>query len=96
MEWKDETSYGRGERGKVEPRTWATYVGRVRIVVTKHLRHGDEWVSHCHPLYNKVPLGTTSLEIAKIVALEKFLQKVGPFVHASQMVKALLLDEEEE
>lgn len=45
MEWKDETSYARGERGEVEPRTWGIVREDLgRITVHRHRDYPGAWM----------------------------------------------------
>lgn len=48
MTWEDQSSYGRGERGVVEPTAWALRAGRVRVVVHRHIHYDpDVWLLTC-------------------------------------------------
>ena len=72
IEWKDETGYSRNERGRGKPRTWATRIGRVRLVVTRHIHAAeDEWTTVVTPdiFGGRKSLGTVPLEDAKATAL---------------------------
>lgn len=49
MNWKDTTSYSRGETDR-QPTVWSATAGRFRIVITKgHIYYKGEWVMHLHP-----------------------------------------------
>lgn len=39
-EWKDVSSYSRGQRGTIEPAAWELEVGNLRIVL--HRKHGSD------------------------------------------------------
>lgn len=42
--WKDETSYGRGDKERV-PRTWALDLGFFKVYVTRHRHYAESaWV----------------------------------------------------
>lgn len=51
VEWKDATSYGKGERGKKLPTSWETEIGGLRIWISKgHIYYPDDWVMNCPSL----------------------------------------------
>lgn len=68
-EWKDATSYSQEEEERV-PRAWSTRLGKLRVVVTKHIRYPGHWVMHCDPFYDTYPLDVETAEDAKDKALE--------------------------
>lgn len=48
-EWKDASSYSRGQRGTIEPTAWQLEVGYLRIVL--HRKHGldpTQWYGTVH------------------------------------------------
>lgn len=50
-DWKDSTSYARGERGQAVPREWTLDLGGLRVIV--HHIHGlsdETWFVSCHAM----------------------------------------------
>jgi predicted DNA-binding helix-hairpin-helix protein len=80
-EWKDSTGYSQGERGKIEPTSWAlTLSPELRISVTKgHRIYRGEWIMFCYGLDMKeVQLGlddSQPAEVAQRAAIKKALDK---------------------
>ena len=73
-QWKDATSYSRGERGQTEPRSWEIRMGHeyvVNVTVTRHIDYGnDAWLMLCFPLFPKGKLlESKDLADAKVEAL---------------------------
>jgi hypothetical protein len=53
IEWKDVSSYSRGESGKKEPNAWACMVGGLKIVVVSaHIYNPDRWSLKCNPWFD--------------------------------------------
>lgn len=51
MEWKDATTYSKGQRGTKEPTAWEVGSGHINVWVSKgHIHHPGEWVVTCHVL----------------------------------------------
>ena len=47
MDWKDSTTYSRGQKERI-PTSWTTKTESLSITVTKgHLYYKGEWVMHC-------------------------------------------------
>jgi hypothetical protein len=64
MQWKDETSYSRGDKERV-PTTFAAICGPLKLVVTSgHVHYPGRWVARCH-LFDTKPLKATSREEAQ-------------------------------
>lgn len=68
MRWEDTTSYSRGERGKVDPRTWEAKAGPLRVVVTRQFRL-DGWYMSCDLVGLDVVPVSDDLEAAKLDAV---------------------------
>lgn len=69
-EWVDETSYRRGERGKIEPRTWELRTGTDLRVQVHRILFADGWFASCPELHlTNRPLKSTEVEDAKPEAL---------------------------
>jgi hypothetical protein len=70
-EWKDSTSYSRGERGTVEPRSWTLGDNNHKsVVVHRRIDAPGTWFVSCYALdIESFELGTKSLETAKRLAL---------------------------
>lgn len=48
-EWKDTTSYSRGERGTVEPRAWEIDLDGLRVTVHRYFDL-EGWFGTCHAM----------------------------------------------
>jgi hypothetical protein len=86
MEWKDVTSYSRGQ-DRV-PTAWETRAGELRIVVTrKHIHAPGNWVMHCEPWFNTRPIGPDTLpnEDAQSKAEEMLRAKIAETARALGM-----------
>jgi hypothetical protein len=65
IEWKDETSYSRGENPRV-PKTFVARCGPLKLVVTcGHIHSPGRWVAHCHPIFDTKTIDATSREEAQ-------------------------------
>lgn len=65
-EWKDATSYSRGERGTVEPRVWAIDIDGLRVSVHR-LIHCEGWFGSCHTMgIDRQPIEADGLEAARV------------------------------
>ena len=80
MNWEDETAYSNtvGEhQGEIDPRTWATYVNGVQVIVTRHVYFPETWVLLCRYLHlDLIDLHTDDIEKAKANALAKIRQTI--------------------
>lgn len=58
MEWKDTTTYRRGETRGENPTSWTLRTDELRItVVSDHIHHAGQWIMHCPELnLSEVPL----------------------------------------
>ncbi len=65
IEWKDESAYSAGERGKVEPTSWQARISS--LTVTVHRVHSyDGWCGSCYELGSeRVALRARQIEEAK-------------------------------
>lgn len=70
IEWKDQTSFSRGETDRT-PRVWTGRVGAVSIAVLRHRDYPDTWVMQCE-LISLWPrdLETNDVDDAKRKALD--------------------------
>lgn len=69
-EWKDDTSYSQGQRGKVPPSTWVLTVAGRRIVVTRRWGVDGTWFLLCDPWFrDHLDLRTDNLADAQDLAL---------------------------
>ena len=77
MEWKDCTTYPRGDKERV-PTAWEIKSGDLRIVVTSgHIYYKGRWVMHCARLrIDTYPLSATSKKEAQLSAIEVVRQKI--------------------
>lgn len=74
MEWKDTTSYSRGEKER-KPNTWTVKNGGVSITVTcGHIHHPGAWIMHCSSVgMDTRYINAKSLEEAKAIAVDDVL-----------------------
>lgn len=68
MEWKDTTSYSRGDLERV-PRTWELRTQRIVVVVTRHIDYPGKWLLRSHPINLERTLNADEVEQAKLEAL---------------------------
>lgn len=82
-EWKDITSYSRGDRER-EPTSYRLALGRLHVTVTSgHIYYKGRWVMHCAPFYDTYPLeGVDTLEDAKTRALALVSVEIDKIVAA--------------
>ena len=77
FEYKDETSYSRGERGNIPPRILATTINGIRIVIHRHRCYPDTWLLSCSRLdIDNKDLNTNDFEKAEEKAKEIILNTV--------------------
>jgi len=93
VRWVDATSYSRGERGNVEPRTWNMKVGSWLFIITKHRDWGDEWVLICRDFGVECKrLGTTNSDEAKAQAWIEIqdaqMETLRKFSHNSKLLSS--------
>lgn len=63
LEWKDASSWGRGDVDRT-PKTWVAQVGRWRLIVTRQ-HQSDGWFVECGGLFNYRQLAHPDIENAK-------------------------------
>jgi hypothetical protein len=81
IEWKDETSYSRGDTERV-PRAWAVKVGALKISVHRHIHHDpDVWLLTCAPWFSCHELPSKAAPLAKRQALDLVQERL----HAALM-----------
>lgn len=69
MEWKDTTSYSRGDTER-KPTTFSAQCGPIRLVVTNgHIYSPGVWISHAYPLFESRELTATTREEAQEEAI---------------------------
>lgn len=70
-DWKDTTSYQRGERGAIEPDEWTLRGRAVSICVHRHIRYPPSvWLAECRNLgIERHELLATNIDVAKEEAL---------------------------
>jgi hypothetical protein len=70
MEWKDATSYSRGDRGKVEPSVWEVESDGLRVALHRWVAVADKWFVTCYDLkIDKQPLSSKHMKVAAKEAL---------------------------
>ena len=69
-EWKDVTSFSRGATDRT-PRSWQIDLGKVRVVVTRHIHYGpDVWLMRCDTFKIDKELVSKDIGFAKQEALD--------------------------
>jgi hypothetical protein len=88
MEWKDTTSYSRGDKERV-PTTFTIGGSRLSITVTcSHIYYKPGWVAHCHVAgIDTRPLKATSLDEAQREAYELVSSNLCKMMDALDMIK---------
>lgn len=66
MDWKDESSYSRGE--KRIPYAWVARPGMLRLSVHRHIHYPGAWLVSCEPFWNARPLNAETEAAAKAEA----------------------------
>lgn len=66
-DWRDVTSYSRGERErKVPPSSFELEVGKLKLVVTRHIHHDPtDWVMRMEGVFEAVLRGDKPAEFAQ-------------------------------
>ena len=74
MDWKDTTSYSKGDRGHKLPSSFTYDNGLLKITVTKgHIYYPDKWIMHCFKLnLSEIDLHLTSDITAKVAQDKAF------------------------
>lgn len=80
MNWKDTSSYSRGEHGVAEPSVWTAEGLPVRIVVHRFVGHEGWFFSVREMMIEKRQLATTDIENAKAEALARTLTQLESWV----------------
>ncbi len=80
-QWKDETSYQRGEAR--DPKTWKMEIDLLCLVVTRHIHFAkDAWVFSFRPFYEMHQLKSKDIKEAKAEALRLAIGKLGEHYYA--------------
>jgi hypothetical protein len=84
MQWKDISSFSQSDKVR-EPKTFMAKVGRLSIVVTRHIHHPpDVWVLTCEPWLSQFVIGTgtadEAMELAVITVREKLAETIDALV----------------
>lgn len=73
MEWKDTTSYSRGQVDRT-PTAFTAQCGPIRLVVTSsHIHYPGKWVAHGFPLFENKVLDAKTCEEAQAEAVQMAL-----------------------
>ena len=76
MEWKDSSSYSKGDKERI-PSVWNYRVGDIRIVVHRYIHYPkDQWLLSCSPFYDKYELPQIDINKAKEAALNLVVVKL--------------------
>ena len=77
MNWKDTSSYSRGDIEQL-PTSWCAMIGRLRINVHRYIGYSkDQWLLTCAPFFDKQVLQSKDSDNAKIEALMMLGKEVG-------------------
>lgn len=92
MEWKDITSYSKGERGKVEPSTLELRLGERRVIICKHRDYSGEFIIRGYSGFDFdfIKTNTTELEKAKDCAIEFLKSYITNEIDELENIKSLL------
>ena len=91
IRWSDVTSYSRGERGKIEPRTYELNIDGWLVVITKHRDWGSEWCLRSRSAGIELErLGTTRLSEAKFKAIYRMVDRLMEISYEAGMKGSLL------
>lgn len=83
IQWKDATSYSRGDRGKVPPRSWETTVCDLHIlVISGHLYSPSNWVLTCYAM------GIEAKSIGPVSAISAEEAQTGAIAIISKLIFA--------
>lgn len=85
MNWKDATTYSRGQGGKAPQTAWSIEAGTLKIYLTNnHRMYPGDWIMHCYELNIKEKLigevDYMDLEEAKAKALDAVEKKISSFM----------------
>ena len=76
MEWKDGSSYSRGDTERT-PSVWVCRAGVIRVVVHRHIHYPkDTWLLSCDPFFNNKELPEKDADACKAIALEMVSEKL--------------------
>lgn len=83
MKWKDVTSYGRNERGVIEPSAWTLVNCAFTVMVHRwHACPGTWWLSVTELGLDRIELGSTEIEAAKLDALRYVGARLSKFTRS--------------
>jgi len=76
MEWKNCSSYSRGQKDRT-PTAWEIKAEDIRICVHRHIHYPkDQWLLSCAPFYDLYELPYTDVDQAKGAALNMVIIKL--------------------
>ena len=76
MNWRDSTSYSRGDKERA-PNSWEFVAAGIRVCVHKHIHYPkDQWLLSCEPFFNKREMPHKDIEECKKTALELVIAKL--------------------
>lgn len=77
IKWEDESSYSRGERGKIPPTILTTTIEEVKIIIHRHICHPGTWFLTCYDMnIEKQDLHTDDFNTAVSTARDNILNKI--------------------
>jgi len=83
VEWKNVTSYSRGEKDRT-PRVWDARIGQFRLSVHRHIYFKpDVWLCSCHGICDCQPLESKDIDQAKVEALQMFRAILAKAIEAT-------------
>lgn len=92
LQWKDATSYSRGERGTVPPRTYATTVAGEGVAVTcGHIYYPGQWILRSpglgviepHPFAEVADMTPEQAQDAALKLLNRRIAKIAKALSAA-------------
>jgi len=75
IQWKDASSWSRGEEDRSQPKTWQATIGIFRVLVHRHIHYpANDWLASYEPrVLPMTPLSSRGIDEAKREAVAKLM-----------------------
>ena len=91
IDWKDITSYSKGQRGKVEPSVLEAEIEDVAIRIHRHIHYPETWLLTCYDMnIEKEILYTNDFEKAERKAMKIIFNRLERYKKLSNKLLGLL------
>lgn len=91
IDWKDVTSYSRGQKGKVEPSILEAEIEEVAIKIHRHIHYPETWLLTCHDMnIEKEILYTNDFKKAERKAMKILSSRLERYEKLSNKLLELL------